>query len=102
MKQTFHKCLLTAVHHKMCSIAFTSVGTNNAKFPVDVVAAALMETCVRFDQEKQLGSIQDIAFIVPPSDETGYLVSYVMLKIKYVIPFSTCDCIVCIALAIQS
>ncbi|CAC5369925.1 PARP10_14_15 [Mytilus coruscus] len=63
-----YNCLSEAEKYQLTSVAFPSLGTGNLKYPPDRVASIMFETVNRYAMSTNLGSLQNVIFVIYSQD----------------------------------
>ncbi|XP_023557992.1 poly [ADP-ribose] polymerase 14 [Octodon degus] len=68
MEGIIRDCLEMTETLSLQSIAFPAIGTGNLGFPKDVFAKLILSEVVKFSSKKQLKTLQEVHFLLHPSD----------------------------------
>ncbi|XP_066544429.1 protein mono-ADP-ribosyltransferase PARP14 isoform X2 [Amia ocellicauda] len=68
LKGIVKECLKQAEQRKQSSVSFPAIGTGNLGFPKPLVASLMLEQVLRFSQKWDPKRLQEVVFIVHPSD----------------------------------
>lgn len=80
MKEIIRDCLEITEKLSSRSIAFPAIGTGNLGFPKTEFAELLLSEVLTFSSKKQLKTLQEVQFLLHPSDHESIQVSSALIS----------------------